>query len=65
MSPLNTRPRLRRRIYAGFWAAGLALGSCVAVLGTDTGWLNSALAVYAYLGTAIGYTAGSNVGKHA
>ncbi len=61
MNPLATRPALRRKVYAAFWAVGLGLGSLVVALGADVGWLNTALAVYAYLGAAVGYTAGRNV----
>lgn len=63
MNPLATRPALRRKVYGAFWAVGLGLGSLAVAVGADTPWLSKALAVFAYLGAAVGYTAGANVGK--
>lgn len=62
MNPLATRPALRRKVYGAFWVVGLGLGALVAALGTDVHWLNVALAVYAYLGSSVGYTAQRNTG---
>jgi hypothetical protein len=54
----------RRIIYAVYALGGLALGSIQAGIGAvDTAtpdWIKVALAVYAYLGIAIGATAASN-----
>lgn len=64
-TPLDSRPNLRRRVYAAFWAAGVALGAVqVAFASTDNGTpdaLKVALAVYAFLGGAVGFVAGQNV----
>jgi hypothetical protein len=68
-SPLADQPTLRRAIYTVFWVVGLAIGATqVGYASTDNGtpdWLNIALAVYAFLGGAIGFTAQQNVGNPA
>ncbi len=65
MNPLSERPDIRRRVYIGFWLLGLALGAAqtgyaAAESGQPT-WLTVALAVYAFLGAGVGYTAQANV----
>jgi hypothetical protein len=54
----------RRIVYGVYALAGLVLGSIQAGVGAvDTGtpdWIKVALAVYAYIGIAIGATAASN-----
>ncbi len=65
MNPLVDRPLVRARVYAAFWTLGLALGGtqvgyAAAEAGQPT-WLTVALAVYAFLGAGVGYTAQANV----
>ncbi len=64
MNPLASRPSLRAKVYAAFWAAGVALGATqVAYASADAGTpeaLKIGLAVYAFLGAAVGYTAQQN-----
>lgn len=64
MNPLQQNPRLRARVYNAFWLLGLALGGTqVGFASADAGqptWLTVALAVYAFLGTGVGYTAAQN-----
>lgn len=65
MNPLVDRPLVRARVYAAFWALGLALGGtqvgyAAAEAGQPT-WLTVALAVYAFIGAGVGYTAQANV----
>lgn len=56
--------RIRGPIYAAFSVLGLGLGATqVGYSAADAGqptWLTVALAVFAFLGTAVGYTAASN-----
>lgn len=65
MNPLETRPDLRAKVYTLFWVVGLALGATQVGYGAaDTGspsWLLVAMAVYAFLGGAVGYQAKKNV----
>jgi hypothetical protein len=61
VNPLATRPALRRKVYGLFWAVGLGLGSAQVAVDGSPDWLTKALAVYAFLGTAVGYTAQRNV----
>ncbi len=68
MNPLSEHPAVRRRVYAGFWLASLALGGtqvgyAAAQAGQPT-WLTVALSVYAFLGAGIGYTAQANVTEY-
>lgn len=64
MNPLEDRPDVRAKVYTGFWVTGLALGATqVGFASADAGqptWLTVALAVYAFLGTGVGYTASRN-----
>lgn len=65
MNPLAQNPDARRRVYATFWLVGLGLGGtqvwyAAAESGQPT-WLTVALAVYAFLGAGVGYTAQANV----
>ena len=64
MNPLSNNPALRKTVYTAFWLVGLALGATqVAFASTSAGqpdWLTVALAVYAFLGTGVGYTASAN-----
>lgn len=56
--------RIRARVYAIFGVLGLAVGATqVGYSAADAGqptWLTVVLAVYAFLGTGIGYTARAN-----
>ena len=64
MNPLSNNPAARKIVYTLFWLVGLALGAVqVAYAAGDAGqpdWLTVALAVYAFLGTGVGYTASAN-----
>lgn len=56
----------RQRIYAVFVTIGVILGAIqVGIASLNAGgqpdWLTAALVVYAYLGTALGFTAAVNV----
>ncbi len=70
MNPLVDRPDARRRVYIAFWLVGLGLGGTqVGYAAAESGqptWLTVALAVYAFLGAGVGYTAQANVyaGEH-
>ncbi len=65
MNPLAQNPNARRRVYAAFWLVGLGLGGTqVGYAAAESGqptWLTVALAVYAFLGAGVGYTAQANV----
>lgn len=65
MNPLAQNPDARRRVYTGFWLVGLVLGGTqVGYAAAESGqptWLTVALAVYAFLGAGVGYTAQANV----
>lgn len=65
MNPLAERPDIRRRVYIAFWLVGLGLGGTqVGYAAAESGqptWLTVALAVYAFLGAGVGYTAQANV----
>lgn len=65
MNPLADNPTLRKKVYNIFWLIGLVLGALQVGYGTadgaDPSWLLPALAVYAFLGTGVGYTASQNV----
>lgn len=65
MNPLAYLPGLRKQIYSVFWALGILIGAVqVGYASTDNGtpgFLKVALAVYAFLGGAVGYTASQNV----
>ena len=65
MNPLESNPAARRRTYQAFWIVGLLLGATqVGYAAADAGqptWLTVALAVFAFLGVGIGYTAARNV----
>jgi hypothetical protein len=54
----------RKALYVAYALAGLILGAYQVV--AEPAWLTDALAVYAFVGTALGLTAGANVqrGKH-
>jgi hypothetical protein len=64
-NPLAYLPGLRKQIYSVFWAVGILIGAIqVGYASTDNGtpgFLKVALAVYAFLGGAVGYTASQNV----
>ena len=68
MNPLENRPAIRSHVYTIFWCLGLALGATqVGFAAADAGqpvWLTVALAVYAFLGAGVGYTAGQNTPEH-
>lgn len=53
---------VRRYVYALWALIGLVLGA-VQAFGSDPSWLPGALAVYAFVSTAIGVTAASNTPK--
>ncbi len=58
-------PGIRQQIYAGYAFIGLLLGATqvgfsAAALGQPT-WLTVVLAIFAFIGTALGATAASNV----
>lgn len=58
---VNANPRLRRVLYTAYAIVGLVLGSTqvgysAAELGSPA-WLVVALAVYAFVGTTLGFTA--------
>ena len=64
MNPLESNPNARAIVYGIFWALGLVLGAtqvgyAAASAGQPT-WLTVALAVYAFLGAGVGYTARQN-----
>lgn len=65
MNPLENSPAVRSKVYAIFWGLGLGLGATqVGFAAADIGQpveLTVALAVYAFLGAGVGYTAGQNV----
>lgn len=65
MNPLNDHPRVRKVVYTIFWVANLVLAcaqvAVAAIPGaTNPQWLVSGLAVMAFLGVAIGFTAAQN-----
>lgn len=65
MNPLDQYPRTRKVVYTLFWVVGLFLSSWqvgVAAVpdAKNPQWLLVALGVYAFLGTAIGFTAAQN-----
>lgn len=64
MNPLESNPTARRRTYQVFWIVSLILGATqVGYAAADAGqpvWLTVALAVFAFLGVGIGYTAARN-----
>jgi hypothetical protein len=66
-TPLDNYPRVRLAVYNLFWAIGLATCSvqiyCVAMGHAAPTWLNGVMAVYTYLGTAVGYIAQANTPK--
>jgi hypothetical protein len=69
MNPALIPARIRTRLYAGFGVMGLGLGAtqvgyAAAGAGQPT-WLTVALAVFAFVGTGIGYTAASNTPRDA
>lgn len=57
-------PKVRGPIYSGYAVVGLGLGATqvgyAAAQADQPVWLTVALAVFAFLGTGIGYTAASN-----
>jgi hypothetical protein len=65
VNPLATNPRARHALYVVLWGVGLVLGAVQVGYGaTDAdapALLHVALAVYAFLGAAVGYTAQANV----
>lgn len=65
MNPLESNPTARRRTYQVFWIVGLILGATqVGYAAADAGqptWLTVTLAVFAFLGAGVGYTAARNV----
>lgn len=65
MNPLESSPKARHIIYVIFWALGLGLGATqVGYSAANAGqpvWLTVALAVYAFLGVGVGYTASQNI----
>lgn len=62
---VSGNPGLRKKIYAVYAIIGLALGSVqVGYSAAEAGqpvWLTVALAVFAYVGGAVGFAAQSNV----
>ncbi|TAJ21842.1 MAG: hypothetical protein EPO65_00650 [Dehalococcoidia bacterium] len=64
MNPLTSiPPKVRKGLYLVYAVVGLVLGA-LQVAGLDSLGsvdLSTALAVYAYVGVALGFTAGSNV----
>lgn len=67
MNPLSDRPDLRKKVYSAFWLIGLLFGALqvgyAADEGSDPDWIVPALAVYAFLGAGVGYTAQQNTNK--
>lgn len=65
LNPLERSPSARQRVYDVFWVAGLLLGSLwvgfQTVGDTVPGWVSVAMAVYLYVGAAVGFTARQNV----
>lgn len=58
-------PQYRKVLYVVYALVGLILGAYQVVV--EPAWLTDALAVYAFVGAALGLTAGANVaprGKH-
>lgn len=63
MNPLTgiLTPAVRRYVYAAYALVGIVLGAIQVAYGvTEPQWLTVSLAVYAFLGTALGLTAASN-----
>lgn len=64
MNPLASNPAARKAVYTLFWLVGLVLGGLTAGYGATDGnapdALGVALAVYAFLGAAVGYQAQAN-----
>ena len=62
---VNGNPKLRKGLYTGYAVVGVLLGAIqVGMSAAETGqptWLTVALAVYAFLGTAFGFSARSKV----
>lgn len=62
----NLPEQARRTIYSAYAVLGLALGATqVGFSAADAGqpvWLTVALAVFAFVGTALGFTAAQNTG---
>lgn len=63
-NPLVHNAAARKAVYTLFWLVGLTLGALTAAYGATDGaapdFLAVALAVYAFLGGAVGYTASAN-----
>lgn len=63
-NPLADNAAARKVVYTLFWLVGLALGALTAAYGATDGaapdFLGAALAVYAFLGGAVGYQAAAN-----
>jgi hypothetical protein len=64
-NPLAYMPSLRKKIYSAFWVTGLVIGAAqVGLAAADEASpvvLDALLAIYAFLGGAIGFTAAQNV----
>lgn len=58
-------PSVRKALYQGFFILGVVFGGVQVGFATGSGgtpgWLTTTLVVYAYVGTALGLTAASNV----
>ena len=67
MNPLTgiLSPAARKTLYTVCGTAGLLVGAiqvwCASTNSTQPSWVDGALAVLAYVGTGLGFTAASNV----
>lgn len=67
MNPLTgiLSPAARKTLYALYGLVGLCVGGiqawCASTAADQPSWLNGAVAVLAYVGVALGFTAASNV----
>lgn len=64
-TPLDNYPGVRLAVYTAFWVLGVVLGAAQIAYATlhaiNPTWLTVGLAMYPFLGGAIGYTAAANV----
>lgn len=64
-NPLEKFPKVRNMLYNTYWVVGVVLGAIpvayAAIAQTVPVWSLAVMAVYGYLGIALGFTAGKNV----